>query len=113
MILSYVMCTVLVYYDFQDNALPLILFTAVLSGQGSCLVLLTCLQTMLDFHTIVCGTICNGILLSYYMGAKGLTKSITVGLLPNVGFTWIVFMISMTGLIVYTVTGLKLLTDVD
>ena len=107
MTLAYILCATLVHAEHEDivtNSRPLLLAVAAIGGQGAMIIWLACIQAMLDFHTIVCSHIINGVLISYFIGADTIVSSITNGLFPEAHFGKIIICIAIINIIVQVIT---------
>jgi hypothetical protein len=111
MTVAYVLCAVLVHAEHEDivtNSRLLLIAVSSIGGQGATMIWLACIQAMLDFHTIVCSHIINGVLISYFIGADTIVMSITNGLFPETNFGKVVIYIAIINLIVQTITAIKI-----
>ena len=103
MTLAYIMCALLVHSEHEDivtNSRVLLILVSSIGGQGATLIWLASTQAMLEFHTIVCSHIINGVLISYFIGADTIVMSITNGLFPESKFGNVVISIAIINLIV-------------
>ena len=114
--LSYLMCVTMVYFKHKEvdmNSLLVICAVSVLGGQGAILILLACLQAMLDYHTVICSVIVNGILISYFIGADSLGQSLRKGLFAGFEPNTTVLNFGFVNIIMFILTAIYINEEPD
>ena len=71
----------------KDNSEWLLGSICVITGQGACMVLLACLQALMNTQTILASHIVSTCLLAYFLGADSFIMSIKDGLFESTSFT--------------------------
>ena len=71
----------------KDNSEWLLGSICVITGQGACMVLLACLQALMNTQTILVSHIVSTCLLAYFLGADSFIMSIKDGLFESTSFT--------------------------
>ena len=112
---SMVMVTVMVTTDHEhikENPMWILAVICFLGGQGSCLVLLSSMQALMNAQTIQASHVITSCCFAYYLGADSFIESIKEGLYPNETFTNFVFTLAINAFILTFLNGM-IITDED
>ena len=94
----------------KENSALVLGSICILAGQGSCLVLLSCLQALMNMQTIQASHVISTCLVSYYLGADSFIVSIKTGLFNDTQFTSFVMGLAIFAFVL-TVLNSVIITD--
>ena len=106
----------LVEYDhsnIKNNSELLLLIVCISSGQGSILVILACLESLLNSQTIQSSAVICTCIFAYYLGADSFLDAIHLNLLPDTGFKLYVTVLASLAFLSATCNGLIISDEED
>ena len=106
----------LVVYDHEhvrDNSQLYLLLVCLLSGQGSIMVILSILQSLLNTQTIQSTAVISTCIFSYYLGADSFIQSIKNSLLPEMEFKDFMIIIVATAVLSAIMNGFVITDEED
>ena len=91
----------------------MVFFVCVISGQGACLIVLSAIQSMLNFHTIVCSQVICTLLIGYFIGSDSLLSAINLSFGMEDNFNTFMFCFAIVGIAINFTTAYLITDDED
>ena len=101
------------HQKIKDNPVWMLGSICVLSGQGSCLVLYSCMQALMNLQTIQSSHVIATCCMSYYLGADSFIIGIKDGLFPNTTFTDFTMSLAIAAFILIVLNGIVITDQED
>ena len=102
------LCAMMVEYDhkhIRENSKALLFSVCVLSGQGSIMVILACLQSLLNSQTIQSSAVVCTCIFSYYLGGDSFIDALKQNFLPDMQFTSFVTILAVIAFVSAVANG--------
>jgi hypothetical protein len=97
----------------RDNSTLVLGTICALAGQGSCLVLFSCLQALMNLQTIQASHVISCCLISYYLGADSFIGSLKEGLFATTTFTSFTFSLAIAAFLLTILNGVVITDEED
>lgn len=97
----------------KENPAWVLTIVCFLLGQGSCLVLFSCLQALMNMMTIQASHVIATCCISYYLGADTFITGIKDGLFDELTFTDFTFGLAITAFVLTLINGIIITDEED